>query len=63
MRWVTCERPGTERLACRWPVRRCVDHEAEFLHAPTSKQPVTIRRGFAAPFERKVEALQREIAS
>ncbi|MHB8826373.1 MAG: chromate resistance protein ChrB domain-containing protein [Acidimicrobiales bacterium] len=31
MKWVTRERPKTDRIACPWLIRRFIDPEAEFL--------------------------------
>lgn len=31
MKWVTRERPKTDRIACPWLIRRFIDTEAEFL--------------------------------
>jgi hypothetical protein len=32
MRWVTRERPKTDRIACPWLIRRFIDPEAEILY-------------------------------
>jgi hypothetical protein len=32
MRWVTRERPKTDRIACPWLIRRFIDTEAEILY-------------------------------
>lgn len=34
MRWVTRERPKTDRIACPWLIRGFIDLEAEFLYVP-----------------------------
>jgi hypothetical protein len=34
MRWVTRERPKTDRIACPWLIRRFVDPDAEILYVP-----------------------------
>jgi hypothetical protein len=34
MKWVTRERPKTDRIACPWLIRRCIDPEAEILFVP-----------------------------
>ena len=34
MKWVTRERPKTDRIACPWLIRRFIDPEAEFLYVP-----------------------------
>ena len=35
MKWVTRERPKTDRIACPWLIRQFIDPEAEFLYVPT----------------------------
>jgi hypothetical protein len=37
MRWVTRERPKTDRIACPWLIRRFIDSEAEFLYVPADR--------------------------
>jgi hypothetical protein len=34
VKWVTRERPKTDRIACPWLIRRFIDAEAEFLYVP-----------------------------
>jgi hypothetical protein len=34
MKWVTRERPRTDRVACPWLIRRFIDSEAEILYVP-----------------------------
>jgi hypothetical protein len=34
MKWVTRERPKTDRIACPWLIRHFIDPEAEFLYVP-----------------------------
>jgi len=34
MRWVTRERPKTDRIACPWLIRRFIDPDAQILFAP-----------------------------
>ena len=34
MKWVTRERPKTDRIACPWLIRKLIDPEAEFLFVP-----------------------------
>ncbi len=34
MKWVTRERPKTDRIACPWLIRRFIDPEAEFVFVP-----------------------------
>jgi hypothetical protein len=35
MKWVTRERPKTDRIACPWLIRKFIDPEAEFLYVPS----------------------------
>ncbi|MDP9260330.1 MAG: chromate resistance protein [Actinomycetota bacterium] len=37
MKWVTRERPKTDRIACPWLIRKFIDQDAEFLYAPADK--------------------------
>ena len=37
MKWVTRERPKTDRIACPWLIRRFIDPEADFLYAPADQ--------------------------
>src|SRR5438093_49654 len=37
MKWVTRERPKTDRIACPWLIRRFVDPEAEILYEPAGR--------------------------
>ena len=34
MKWVTRERPKTDRIACPWLIRRFIDAEGEFIYGP-----------------------------
>ena len=34
MKWVTRERPKTDRIACPWLILHFIDSEAEFLYVP-----------------------------
>ena len=34
MKWITRERPKTDRIACPWLIRRFIDPEAEFIYLP-----------------------------
>ena len=34
MKWVTRERPKTDRIACPWLIQRFIDPDAEFLYVP-----------------------------
>ena len=34
MKWVTRERPKTDRIACPWLIRKFIDPDADFLYVP-----------------------------
>ena len=34
MKWITRERPKTDRIACPWLIRKFIDPDAEFLYVP-----------------------------
>ena len=36
MKWVTRERPKTDRIACPWLIRNFIDRDAEFLYVPAA---------------------------
>jgi hypothetical protein len=36
-KWVTRERPKTDRIACPWLIRNFIDAKAEFLYVPASE--------------------------
>jgi hypothetical protein len=37
MKWVTRERPKTDRIACPWLIRKFIDADAEFLYVPADR--------------------------
>ena len=37
MKWVTRERPKTDRIACPWLIKNFIDSEAEFLYVPADQ--------------------------
>jgi hypothetical protein len=37
MKWVTRERPKTDRIACPWLIRNFIDPDAEFLYVPAEQ--------------------------
>ena len=37
MKWVTRERPKTDRIACPWLIKGFIDPEAEFLYVPADQ--------------------------
>ena len=51
MKWVTRERPKTDRVACPWLIRRFVDSQAEFIFVPRSQVEKLARETDAIPFD------------
>ena len=53
MKWVTRERPKTDRIACPWLIRRFIDSDAEILYVPRDQvlrvAEVEGARSFDAP--------------
>jgi hypothetical protein len=46
MKWVTRERPKTDRIACPWLIKNFIDPDAEFLYVPADQVlAVTEREG------------------
>jgi hypothetical protein len=37
MKWVTRERPKTDRIACPWLIKNFIDPEAEFVYVPADR--------------------------
>jgi hypothetical protein len=37
MRWITRERPKTDRIACPWLIRRFIDPDAEIVFVPADQ--------------------------
>ena len=37
MKWVTRERPKTDRIACPWLIRNFIDRDAEFVYVPADQ--------------------------
>ena len=37
MKWVTRERPKTDRIACPWLIRNFIDPDADFLYVPADE--------------------------
>jgi hypothetical protein len=44
MKWVTRARPKTDRIACPWLIRRCIDADAEILYVPVDQVMEVARR-------------------
>ena len=46
-KWVTRERPKTDRIACPWLIKNFIDPEAQFLYVPVDRvlELVRARRG------------------
>jgi hypothetical protein len=44
MKWVTRERPKTDRIACPWLIRRFIDPEAEIIYMPADQVVVEAKK-------------------
>ena len=50
MKWVTRERPKTDRIACPWLIRNFIDPQAEFLYVPADEVLPTAERESASSY-------------
>lgn len=53
MKWVTRERPKTDRIACPWLIRKFIDPEAEILYVPSDEALVVAESERARSFDAK----------
>jgi hypothetical protein len=51
VRWVTRERPKTDRIACPWLIRNFIDPDAVFLYVPANDVPAVAERENAISFD------------
>ena len=51
MKWVTRERPKTDRIACPWLIRKFIDPEAEILFVPRDEVLTVAEAGGAHSFD------------
>ncbi len=51
MKWVTRERPKTDRIACPWLIRTFIDPDAEFLYVPADEVLEVAEREGALSFD------------
>jgi len=51
LKWVTRERPKTDRIACPWLIRRFIDPEAEILYVPTDEVLAVAEKEGARSFD------------
>jgi hypothetical protein len=51
MKWVTRERPKTDRVACPWLIRKFIDPEAEIIYAPADRVLEVAQREGARSFD------------
>jgi hypothetical protein len=51
MKWVTRERPKTDRIACPWLIRHFIDQDAEILYVPSDDVLSTAERENARSFD------------
>ena len=51
MKWVTRQRPKTDRIACPWLIRRFIDPQAEILYVPPDQVLAVAQREDARSFD------------
>ncbi len=51
MKWVTREKPRTDRIACPWLIREFIDPEAEILYVPRDEVLAVAEREGAISFD------------
>src|SRR5207253_7140286 len=51
VKWVTRERPKTDRIACPWLIRNFIDPDAEFLFVPADEVLVVAERERAHSYD------------
>ncbi len=51
MKWVTRERPKTDRVACPWLIRKFIDPGAEIIYAPADRVLEVAEREGARSFD------------
>ncbi len=51
MKWVTRERPKTDRIACPWLIRRFIDPDAEIVYVPADQVLATAERDGGHSFD------------
>ena len=51
MKWVTRERPKTDRIACPWLILNFIDPDAEFLYVPADEVLEVAEREAALSFD------------
>lgn len=51
MKWVTREKPKTDRIACPWLIRKFIDQDAEILYVPPDQVLEAAEREGAISFD------------
>jgi hypothetical protein len=51
MKWVTREKPRTDRVACPWLIRKFIDRDAEILYVPRDDVLAVVERESAISFD------------
>ena len=51
MKWVTRERPKTDRIACPWLIRKFIDSDAEFIYVPADQVLEAAEREGASSYD------------
>jgi hypothetical protein len=51
VKWVTRERPKTDRIACPWLIKNFIDPDAEFIYVPADQVLETAKREGAHSYD------------
>ncbi len=51
MKWITRQRPKTDRIACPWLISRFIDAEAEFIYVPNDQVLATAEHSGGHSFD------------
>ena len=51
MKWVTREKPKTDRIACPWLIKKFIDTDAEIIYVPREQVLETAEREGAISFD------------
>ena len=63
MKWVTRERPKTDRIACPWLIKNFIDPEAQFLYVPTEQVLEVAEREVAHSYDALYAWCKNEVGS
>lgn len=51
MKWITRERPKTDRVACPWLIKRFIDQDAEIIYVPAAEVLAVAEREHGRSFD------------